>query len=128
VLTALIALIIVIATWDLAKEVFTMAWNRVLDPLDHRMFQPIFGQIMFLLIALEFKHSITKVAAHRESIAQVKTVLLIAMLAITRKFIILEADQYSAPTIMALAAVVVALGIAYWLVREREAEGPRAGR
>jgi uncharacterized membrane protein (DUF373 family) len=59
---------------------------------------------------------------------QVKTVLLIAMLAITRKFIILEADQYSAPTIMALAAVVVALGIADWLVREREAEGPRAGR
>jgi uncharacterized membrane protein (DUF373 family) len=112
VLTALIAVIIVIATWDLAKEVFTMASKRVLDPLDHRVFQPIFGQIMFLLIALEFKHSITKVVAHRESIAQVKTVLLIALLAISRKFIILEAEQYAVPTIVALAAVVVALGIA----------------
>jgi hypothetical protein len=44
--------------------------------------------------------------------AQVKTVLLIELLAISRKFIILEAEQYAVPTIVALAAVVVALGIA----------------
>ena len=37
---------------------------------------------------------------------QVRTVLLIALLAISRKFIILEAEQYTAPTIVALAAVV----------------------
>lgn len=84
------------------------AWKRVLDPLDHRVFPPIFGQIMFLLIALEFKHSITKVVAHRESITQVKTVLLIA------------------PTIVALAAVVVALGIAYWLIRDRDQDVVKA--
>jgi hypothetical protein len=39
-LTGLITIIIVIATWDLAKEVFYLAWHGVLDPLDHRMFQP----------------------------------------------------------------------------------------
>jgi uncharacterized membrane protein (DUF373 family) len=116
-LTALIAVIVVMATWDLAKEVFYLAWKGLLDPLDPRTLQAIFGQIMILLIALEFKHSILKVVAHRESIAQVRTVLLIALLAITRKFIILDASQYSAATIVALATVVFALGSAYWLLR-----------
>src|SRR5467141_1191788 len=46
VLTYLIAVIILIATWGLAKEVFLLAWHGLLDPLDHRMFQAIFGQIM----------------------------------------------------------------------------------
>jgi uncharacterized membrane protein (DUF373 family) len=112
-LTGLITIIIVIATWDLAKEVFYLAWHGVLDPLDHRMFQAIFGQIMTLLIALEFKHSIVKVVAHGQSIIQVKTVLLIALLAVSRKFVILDPDKYSAQTILALAAVLVGLGITY---------------
>ena len=122
VLTYLIAVIVLIATWDLAKEVFLLAWHGLLDPLDHRMFQVIFGQIMTLLIALEFKHSIIKVVAHRESIIQVKTVLLIALLAISRKFIILEPNQYSAQIILGLAAVVIALGVTYWLIRDRDAK------
>jgi uncharacterized membrane protein (DUF373 family) len=119
-LTGLITIIIVIATWDLAKEVFYLAWHGVLDPLDHRMFQAIFGQIMTLLIALEFKHSIVKVVAHGQSIIQVRTVLLIALLAVSRKFIILDPDKYSAQTILALAAVLVGLGITYWLIRDRD--------
>jgi uncharacterized membrane protein (DUF373 family) len=119
-LTGLITIIIVIATWDLAKEVFYLAWHGVLDPLDHRTFQAIFGQIMTLLIALEFKHSIVKVVAHGQSIIQVKTVLLIALLAVSRKFIILDPDKYSAQTILALAAVLVGLGITYWLIRDRD--------
>ncbi len=93
VLASLIAVIIPIATWDLAKEVFLLAWHGLLDPLDSRMFQGIFGQIMTLLIAL---------------------------LAISRKFIILESTQYSAQTILGLAAVVIALGVTYWLIRDRE--------
>jgi uncharacterized membrane protein (DUF373 family) len=97
-----------------------LAWHGVLDPLDHRMFQAIFGQIMTLLIALEFKHSIVKVVAHGESIIQVRTVLLIALLAVSRKFIILDPDKYSAQTILALAAVLVGLGITYWLIRDRD--------
>jgi hypothetical protein len=42
---------------------------------------------MTLLIAMEFKHSILRVIARKERIIQVKTVLLIALLALARKFI-----------------------------------------
>ena len=121
VLTTLIAIIILIATWNLAKSVVSLAWEGLLDPFEPQVLQAIFGQIMLLLIALEFKHSILKVVAHRESITQVKTVLLIALLAVSRKFIVLDTSQTSPQTILALASVIVALGMSYWLIRGREA-------
>lgn len=49
----------------------------------------MFGMIMTLLIAMEFKHSIVRVALRRDSIIQVKTVILIGLIALARKFVIL---------------------------------------
>ena len=76
-------------------------------------------EAMTLLIAMEFKHSIVKVALRKESIIQVKTVILIAILALARKFIILEPDVDPAK-VAALAGTVLALGLTYWLMRERD--------
>jgi len=50
----------------------------------------LFGMVMTLLIALEFKHSIIRVALRRSNIVQVKTVVLIALIALSRKFVILD--------------------------------------
>lgn len=119
-LSSLIAVIIVVALWDLARKVVFLALNDMLDPLDHQVFQSIFGQILTVLIALEFKHSILKVIAAGKSIIQVKTVLLIALLALARKLIILDLNAYSASTIFSLAAVLLALGVTYWLVRDQD--------
>jgi len=120
VLAGLIAIIIVMAVLQLSKDVLLLVWRGVLDPLDHRMFQTIFGAIMTVLIALEFKHSLVKVVVAGETIIQVKTVLLIALLALARKFVILDPNEYSAGAIFALAAVMIALGVTYWLVRDSD--------
>ena len=71
---------------------------------------------MTLLIALEFKHSIIRVALRRESIVQVKTVVLISLLALSRKFIILDSKATGAETIAALALATLVLGVVYWLL------------
>ena len=120
ILATIIAVIIVIALWDLAKEVVLLMMYDLLDPLDHQVFQVVFGQILTVLIALEFKHSILRVVAAGKSIIQVRTVLLIALLALARKLIILDLKQYSPGTLLALAALLLALGVTYWLVRDRE--------
>ena len=52
------------------------------DPTDYSAFQAIFGMIFTVIIALEFKKSLLLVAERRESVMQVRTVLLIALLAI----------------------------------------------
>ncbi|MDX5299691.1 MAG: phosphate-starvation-inducible PsiE family protein [Rehaibacterium terrae] len=118
-LSGIIAVVIVISLIQLIRIVFTLLVVDALSPLDHSVFQLVFGSIMTLLIAMEFKHSIIKVAMRKESIIQVKTVLLIAMLALARKFIILD-PSIDAAKLAALAGTVLALGATYWLMRERD--------
>ena len=118
-LSGLIAVVIVISLIQLIRLVFTMLVMDALNPLDHKVFQLVFGATMTLLIAMEFKHSIVKVALRKESIIQVKTVILIAILELARKFIILEPDIAPAK-VAVLAGTVLALGLTYWLMRERD--------
>ena len=73
---------------------------------------------MTLLIAMEFKHSIVRVALRRDSIIQVKTVILIGLIALARKFVILDPEA-SPAKIAALAGATLALGATYWLLRKR---------
>jgi uncharacterized membrane protein (DUF373 family) len=120
VLSLIIAVVIVIALFQLIGRLVPLVLGGGLDPLDHEVFQTLFGMIMTLLIAMEFKHSIIRVALRRESIIQVKTVILIALLALSRKFVILDASSTGAATIAALAAATLVLGIVYWLLRERD--------
>lgn len=118
-LSGVIAVVIVISLIQLIRLVFTLLVMDALNPLDHKVFQLVFGATMTLLIAMEFKHSIVKVALRKESIIQVKTVILISILALARKFIILEPDVDPAK-VAALAGTVLALGLTYWLMRERD--------
>ena len=119
VLSAVIAVIIVVSLFQLIAIVFTLLVLDAFNPLDHKVFQNVFGMIMTLLIAMEFKHSIVRVALRKESIIQVKTVILIAILALARKLIILEPDVDPAK-VAVLAGTVLALGLTYWLMRERD--------
>jgi uncharacterized membrane protein (DUF373 family) len=47
-------------------------------------------------------------------------VLLIALLALARKFIILDLHETTAEQLLGLAAITLVLGVTYWLLRERD--------
>jgi uncharacterized membrane protein (DUF373 family) len=126
ILSLIIAFVIALALLQLLARVVPLLLSGALDPLDHEVFQGLFGMIMTLLIALEFKHSIIRVALRRESIVQVKTVVLISLLALSRKFIILDSKVTGAETIAALALATLVLGVVYWLLRQREDRLPKA--
>jgi uncharacterized membrane protein (DUF373 family) len=120
ILSLIISLIVAIACFQLVISVVPLLLTGAIDLLDHTVFQGLFGSIMTLLIALEFKHSIIRVALRRESIVQVKTVVLIALIALSRKFVILDTGHTDAATIAALAGATLVLGVVYWLMRERD--------
>src|SRR5438309_6361357 len=79
VLSAVVSVIIVVSLWQLIRAVAMLLMSGALNPLDHGTFQSVFGMVMTLLIAMEFKHSITRVMVRRDHIVQVKTVILIAL-------------------------------------------------
>jgi uncharacterized membrane protein (DUF373 family) len=80
----------------------------------------VFGMIFTVIIALEFKKSLLIVAERKGSVVQIRTVVVIALLAICRKVIILDLAETDAWHILALAAAILALGSVYWLIRDRD--------
>ena len=116
VLTAVIAAVIVIALGRLIITVVDTLIVHALNPLDHDIFQSVFGGIMTLLIALEFNHTLQYVITREKGIVQARVVLLIAQLALARKVIVTDLTGVSAGWLGALAGLIVALGIALWLL------------
>jgi uncharacterized membrane protein (DUF373 family) len=121
VLTALIAVVIVFAVWNLAMKVlFSLILSGSFDPTNPAVFQTVFGMIFTVIIALEFKRSLVVLAERGDTVVQVRTVILIAMLAVVRKLIILDLTRTYAQELFGLAAAILALGAVYWLVREQD--------
>lgn len=121
ILTALIAVIVVVAVWHLIlKVLFGLVLPGKIDPSDYTMFQSVFGMIFAVIIALEFKKSLLVLAERRQNVVQIRSVVMIALLAICRKVIILDIKETDALEILALSAAILALGIVYWLIRGGE--------
>ena len=123
VLTLVIAGIVTIATWQLLLHTLNLVESHVVNLADSQVFQSIFGMVLTVLIALEFKHTLLVVRHHRRAIVQVRAVVLIALLALVRRFIILDLYQTTPSVIAALAGAALALGVVFWLVGNYEQQG-----
>ena len=118
ILTALIAIVIVFAVWNLTLKIgLSIVVSGSFDPTDYSVFQAIFGMIFTVIIALEFKRSLLVLAERRDNVVQVRSVILIALLAVVRKLLILDVAATEALQLFALAAAILALGGVYWLMR-----------
>jgi uncharacterized membrane protein (DUF373 family) len=120
-LNFIVAAIVAIALVQLFEQTLPLVMRGTLNLLDRAAFDTLFSDIFTLIIALEFRHSISRTGNGRDHIVQVRTVVLIALLAISRKFVILDTAKSSAATIAALAAVTLVLGAVYWLLRADQA-------
>ena len=85
VLTLVISVVIMVAVGHLSMRVLALVLLNEMNPLNQEVFQSVFGMIMTVLIALEFNHSILAVLERHDNIVQVRTVILIALLALVRK-------------------------------------------
>jgi uncharacterized membrane protein (DUF373 family) len=120
VLTFVIGAVIVVALYRLVVSVVDTLVLQSLNPLDHSVFQQVFGEIMTLLIALEFNHTLHYVITGERGIIHTKMVILIAELALARKIIVTDLFQVPPVSALALATLMLALGVTYWLMRDRD--------
>jgi len=120
VLTVIVTCVVIVAVYRLAVGVLGGLVLGILDPLKPEVVQTVFGEIMTVLIALEFNHTLRYSVARDQSVIQTKTVLLIAILALSRRFILLDLSATNGVELFGLAALTVALGGTYWLMRERD--------
>jgi uncharacterized membrane protein (DUF373 family) len=118
VLTLVITAVILVALWRLVFGVVDTLVLRSLNPLEHGVFQAVFGQILTVLIALEFNHTLRYVVVRELGIIQARTVILIAMLALVRKLIVTDLSAVQPAGMAAEGGLLLALGVTYWLMRE----------
>lgn len=119
-LTLVIALIVALASCQLLLETVGLVGRSGTRAADPQIFQGVFGMVLTVLIALEFKHTLRVVRHHRRAVVEVRSVILIALLALVRRFIILDVYDASPGIIAALSGATVALGIVFWLVADHE--------
>jgi uncharacterized membrane protein (DUF373 family) len=119
-LTVVIAAVILVALLRLVVSVADTIVLQSLNPLEHEIFQRVFGEIMTLLIALEFNHTLQYVVRGEQGIIHTRMVVLIALLALARKVIIIDLVAAGHASVIALALLTLALGVTYRLMRERD--------
>lgn len=106
--------------WGVVDVVYII-YQKLLSPsfttLTIRDIVSTFGAFLAVLIAIEIFINITLYI--RKDVIHIKLVVATALMAIARKVIIFDFKEITPPYILATAAVVLALGITYWLIERR---------
>jgi uncharacterized membrane protein (DUF373 family) len=114
-MTVLILLGVVDVAWILFEKVMGSSPRFVLSISD---ILATFGAFLAVLIAIEI--FVNVVMYLREDVIHVKIVVATALMAIARKVIILDFSETSANFVWAMAGVILATSIGYWLVDHAE--------
>jgi uncharacterized membrane protein (DUF373 family) len=86
----------------------------------------LFGIFMLVLIGIELLETIIKTYLE-ESSDHARIVISVAIIAIARKVIILDAKDLSGMTLLGIAAIILALTVSYYLVRQSNVDLPGPG-
>jgi uncharacterized membrane protein (DUF373 family) len=117
VLAILLMLVILLATAHLAVKLFQDVFYqspRFLIGIDQVL--DVLGFFLIILLGLELLESVR--AYLRDDLIHVEVVLIVAIIALARKVIILEAKETAPLTIVGLAALVLALSASYRLISQ----------
>jgi uncharacterized membrane protein (DUF373 family) len=116
----LAVLMVLVIFWSIADVIYVL-YNKLSEPpyflLDVDDILQTFGAFMVVLIAVEIFINIRLYLG--SNIIPVELVIATALMAVARKVIVLDLKLVSSEQIVGLALVTLALGISYWLVKQR---------
>jgi uncharacterized membrane protein (DUF373 family) len=120
VLTALMALVVMLATLELVYIIALDILSPPLVLLDANELLNIFGYFLLILIGIELLETFS-IYLHERAI-NVQVVLLVAMIALARKVIILDAKETQSLTLVGIGFIILALAAGYYLVKKSQDE------
>jgi len=122
VITCAMALVLVLVTldliWLIAQDIINSGLLLKIDQL-----LEIFGLFMLVLIGVELFESVFKSYLQQEHTLRVELVIGVAIIAVSRKVIILDWKEYDGSKLLAAAALIISLCAGFFLLRNRPASG-----
>lgn len=115
ILVSLMTFILVFTTVDL---VVLIVKEMVTPPkflISIGKLQEMLGLVMLILIGIELLESIKTYLSEQR--LHVEVVLMVAIIAVSRKVIILNIKETSANVLVAIASIILALSLGYYLVK-----------
>ena len=119
-LLGLMAIIVVSATVEVAYVVATNIYKPPGFFIGVEDLFQIFGLFLMVLIGLELMTSIREYL--RDSRIHAELMLLVAMTAVTRKVVILDASAIDPMMMFGIGFMIIALAVGYYLVRRSSVE------
>jgi uncharacterized membrane protein (DUF373 family) len=114
-LIVMMSVVVIFATGELAWIIVVDLTTAPILRLEIDQLLDIFGFFLLILIGIELLETIRAYVLER--VVHVEIVLEVALIAIARKVIILDAKDYPGVTLLAVAALIASLAIAYHLER-----------
>jgi uncharacterized membrane protein (DUF373 family) len=120
VLGVLLIVVVALATVDLGFLIAQDIWKppRFLIPVQGLL--EIFSFFLVILIGVELLETLK--AYVKKDVIHVRLVLEVALIAMARKVIILEPNSVTAQTLFGMAAIISALGVAFYFERKAHRE------
>ena len=117
IVLALMAIIVAIAIVELGIILFL----DIFDPTDDVIFLEIdelfrvFGFFFIILIGFELIETVEMY--FKDNVIHAEVVLLVAVIAVSRKVILLDLEKYEPLAIIGLGVIIIALGGCYYLIK-----------
>jgi uncharacterized membrane protein (DUF373 family) len=116
-ITFMMGIVLLLATVDLG---YTLYVDIVDQPpyflLSVKEILDLFGLFLLVLIGIELFETLEIYI--KENVIHIEVVLTVALIALARKVIILDVNKLDSTKLLAIAALILALSIGYYLVRK----------
>lgn len=115
----LMVMMVVVVTLSVADLGWLLIKDIISPPiglLDVDELLDLFGFFLLVLIGIELLETLKAYVREKEFRAEV--IMLVALIALSRKIIILDFEGIAGLSLLGIAALIVALGITYYLMRQ----------
>jgi uncharacterized membrane protein (DUF373 family) len=121
VLAAMLVVVVLLSTAHLGILIGEEIWKTPRFLITVQSLLDIFGYFLLVLIGVELLETLR--AYVKKDVIHVRVVLEVALIAMARKVIVLEPGEVSGITLFGVAALILALGVAFYFERQSEDRG-----
>jgi uncharacterized membrane protein (DUF373 family) len=125
-LLVMLACVVLLATYELGWLIVKDALTPPVFLLEIDEILELFGQFLLVLIGLELIHSVKIYIEDREF--HLDAVVAVALIAVARKVITLDAKALPEGTLIGIAATILALVIGYYMLQRSRREAIRSAQ
>lgn len=111
----MMAAVLVLATIELAYQIVRSVIKPPYLLLELEEVLDLFGIFLLVLIGIELLDTIK--VYFKRNVVHVEVVVLVALIAVSRKVIVMEPGDYEPATLIGIGTIIIALAVSYFLIK-----------